>query len=148
MQHKGVRALSATTNNPDSVRRWWGDMQHKGVRVLSATNASPPRRPARMQHKGVRALSATERTVHHARTSRMPYLIKKLGSGLHTQAGSSFGGMSAAKKDVDEYLKTDGSWSSHRDDAHVFGQRIAAENKLVTLPHLPGRGQPYDIVEQ
>jgi hypothetical protein len=78
----------------------------------------------------------------------MPYLIKKLGSGLRTQAGSSFGGMTEAKKDVDEYLKTDGSWSADYNDAHMFGQRIAAENMLVTLPHVPGRGQPYDIIEK
>lgn len=75
----------------------------------------------------------------------MPYLIKKIGTKLISPAGSSFGGMVAAKRDVDTYLKSDGTWTEDRDEAHKFGMRVAAENKLPALNPTPGH--ELEIVE-
>lgn len=77
----------------------------------------------------------------------MAYVIRRIGTGMRTQAGSSFGGMVAAKKDVDDYLAADGSWVVDRGEAHKFGMRVAAENRLATLSHVPGRGTGYEIEE-
>ena len=77
----------------------------------------------------------------------MAFVIKRFGSKMMSQAGSSFGGMVEAKRDNDAFLKTDGEWTEDIGEAHKFGMRVAAENKLATLPHAPGRGTRYEITE-
>lgn len=77
----------------------------------------------------------------------MAFVIKKRGTGLMTQAGSSFGGMTTAKKDIDEYLATDGGWTVKLREARKFKTHAEAEEASHKLPIVPGIGQPYDVAE-
>jgi hypothetical protein len=57
----------------------------------------------------------------------MPYIVKKLGTGLTSRAGSSFGGVTPAKVDADTYLTADGSLVEDKSKAQQYALRDAAE---------------------
>lgn len=72
----------------------------------------------------------------------MAYVIKKCGSGLMQQIGSSFGGITAAAPEPDTYLAANGGWVQVIPEARKFLVRQEAETHLGTLPN-----SKFEIVE-